>query len=912
MAVDKLSIEVEANTSGIDKLNESLKKLNRNLNKTNDSGDKADSGFKKITRAVNGFARAIERIDITPIERLANALEKIAAVKFTGTGKQIEKVAKAGEALAVTEPQIGGTVQTSGASVPTPPVEKMNAFAKAAQLGRTAVQGLGKGLGFLGKAASKALSPLGYLISIFGRMILFNLVFRFLMLISDAVNVGITNLYNYSKAWNNIDWMKTQQSMDDLAATAQQLKNTFGVTLMSVLAAAKPILDTIAQAFINAANAINAFLAALKGSSTFTKATKQAKAWGEATSSAAKAAKNATAGIDELNIISKDSGGGGGASTPDYSNMFEEVEVPSKIKDTLQWIQDHLKEILALALAIGAALLAWKILSALPSGLLTLAQKFGILLAVVGAVLLAFGAIDAWVNGVTWTNLAMMIGGTVAMALGLYMVLGAIGAAIGLLVGGIVMIVVALHDWITAGELTTQSMTLLLTGITAVSVALALLTSSPIPLLIGAIAGLAVLIAKFVQEDEVLSAKVKEQWDRVVNAFKELGTACKPAVDALKNAVIAFGEAMLPVINGIIDVIATLVTWLVSSLAEALPYVIGAIADAIEFITNIINAFTSLFKGDFEGFKKYLFAAVVNVVDFINNIIDIGLAFLKTLLKNFVTYFKDKFNTFKAFVVLAVTTWFTNLRNKLESFIAIAKAKIYEFIMNCIRKFTDFKRDVSNVFTNLKTSVTTIFNNIKTTITTTVTNLVTNVTNKFTEFKDGIISIFDGMWVGIKNVINTILGGIEKMVNGVIGGLNKMINALNSLSFDVPDWVPEIGGGTFGFNISNLQEITIPQLANGGMVEAGQLFIANEAGAELVGSMGGNTTVANNEQIISGIQHGVEIAVSQILAPYLSDIAENTRETANKDFSVNIGDREIARANIRGQRSLGRSIISTV
>ena len=76
--------------------------------------------------------------------------------------------------------------------------------------------------------------------------------------------------------------------------------------------------------------------------------------------------------------------------------------------------------------------------------------------------------------------------------------------------------------------------------------------------------------------------------------------------------------------------------------------------------------------------------------------------------------------------------------------------------------------------------------------------------------------------------------------------------------------------------------------------------------------MGGNTTVANNEQIISGIQQGVEIAVAQILAPYLKDIAENTRETANKDFSVNIGDRDIARANIRGQRSMGRTIITTV
>jgi hypothetical protein len=736
MAVDKLSIEVEANTSGVDKLNASLQKLNRNLNKTNESGDNAEVGFRKITRAVNGFSRAIERIDITPIERLANALEKISAVKFTGTGKQIEKVAKAGEAISVPDPQVGSVPQTSGATVPTPPVEKMNAFAKAAQLGSKAVNKLGKGLGFLGKAASKALHPVSYLISIFGRMILFNLVFRFLMLISDAVNVGITNLYNYSKAWNNIDWMKTQQSMDDLAATAQQLKNTFGVTLMSVLVTMKPILDSIAQAFMNAANAINAFMAALNGSATFTKATKQAKEWGEATSSAAKAAKNATAGIDELNIISDSSGGGSGKATPDYSTMFEEVEVPSKIKDTVQWIQDHFREILALAIAIGAALLAWKILSAIPASVLDLATKFGLLLTVIGSVVFAFGAVDAWLHGVDWTNVAMMVGGLAVACIGLYIALGPVAAAIGLLVGGIAMLVVGLKDWITTGELSNQTFALLEASVVALSVAFAILVGWP-ALVVGAIVGLGLAIYKF--RDEI---------------------------------------------------------------ANFLTSVMGKIQNWIKDVKLAIRIWWGNIKADYYAKKQTVHVALVN---------------------------------------------------------ALASAK-----------------------------------------------------TQFSNFKTSIINIFKGIWTGIKSVINMILGGIESMVNGVINGVNSIATAIKNLT--TINWTNPITGTTYqsnGIQLPTLQNVTLPRLATGGMVEAGQLFIANEAGPEMVGTMGGNTTVANNEQIISGIQQGVEIAVSQILAPYLSDIAQNTRETADKDFSVNIGDREIARANVRGQRSLGRSIIST-
>ena len=80
---------------------------------------------------------------------------------------------------------------------------------------------------------------------------------------------------------------------------------------------------------------------------------------------------------------------------------------------------------------------------------------------------------------------------------------------------------------------------------------------------------------------------------------------------------------------------------------------------------------------------------------------------------------------------------------------------------------------------------------------------------------------------------------------------------MNKISFDVPSWVPGIGGKTFGFNISTISEIRIPRLAEGGIVDAGQMFIAREAGPELVGNIGRKTAVANNDQIISGIESGV-------------------------------------------------------
>lgn len=97
----------------------------------------------------------------------------------------------------------------------------------------------------------------------------------------------------------------------------------------------------------------------------------------------------------------------------------------------------------------------------------------------------------------------------------------------------------------------------------------------------------------------------------------------------------------------------------------------------------------------------------------------------------------------------------------------------------------------------------------------------------------------------------------------------------------------------------------IPKYSVGGFPEDG-LFMANRG--ELVGQFSnGQTAVANNYQIVGGIKDGVKEAVAEILAPYLSDIAQNTRETADKDLTVRIQDRDIVTSYDRGKRRSGYS-----
>lgn len=91
---------------------------------------------------------------------------------------------------------------------------------------------------------------------------------------------------------------------------------------------------------------------------------------------------------------------------------------------------------------------------------------------------------------------------------------------------------------------------------------------------------------------------------------------------------------------------------------------------------------------------------------------------------------------------------------------------------------------------------------------------------------DVIRSVFEGIWNFIKGIINKIIGAFESFVNGIIKALNFMIRGLNHISFDVPDWVPGIGGETLGFNISEIELLSIPRLAKGAVIPPNNEFMA--------------------------------------------------------------------------------------
>jgi hypothetical protein len=86
--------------------------------------------------------------------------------------------------------------------------------------------------------------------------------------------------------------------------------------------------------------------------------------------------------------------------------------------------------------------------------------------------------------------------------------------------------------------------------------------------------------------------------------------------------------------------------------------------------------------------------------------------------------------------------------------------------------------------------------------------------------------IFGSMFSGAKAMVNGMIGLFEGLANAVIRSVNEISRALNSLSFDIPSYVPNVGGQRFSFNVGYLNGITIPRLAQGKVIPPNKEFLA--------------------------------------------------------------------------------------
>ena len=213
---------------------------------------------------------------------------------------------------------------------------------------------------------------------------------------------------------------------------------------------------------------------------------------------------------------------------------------------------------------------------------------------------------------------------------------------------------------------------------------------------------------------------------------------------------------------------------------------------------------------------------------------------------------------------------------------------------------------ISNTFVNgiilafniITTPIKIFFETVKTTIkgiTQTFRGIIDFIEGVFTgDWRKawvGVKEIFLGIWTSVtspfKGIINGLLSVLENFANYGIRAVNAVIKALNKISVDIPDWVPELGGQKWGINISTIKEIKIPRLKTGLDYVPKDYYLVYLDEGERVLTKEENRAYMNNEMV--GQNH------------------QNKQTSFNPTFIIQVGDKEVARKVLNDLQDMAKS-----
>ena len=287
----------------------------------------------------------------------------------------------------------------------------------------------------------------------------------------------------------------------------------------------------------------------------------------------------------------------------------------------------------------------------------------------------------------------------------------------------------------------------------------------------------------------------------VVNIFANLIEAYRKAWDENERGTMLV-QQMSDTFNSLTSAVKSLFDRLVEFTSN--PMVQKYFENAIKMVTSfwqilegLLEFLDGIFSGDYEKIWNGL-------KDFTSGVL--GLIYYAVM---------DKFLMIGAIIQNSLNTiglFFTNTWNSIFDF---AKEILVKFLNKIDEVFPGSKDIIITAMTSIKNKINEILNCIK-----------KKWNDTWDSLKNKISEIFSSIYNVIKKPINSVINAVEIMVNRVITGLNAMIRALNKLKFTIPDWVPAVGGKSFGINISQIGNISIPRLATGAVIPPNAEFAA--------------------------------------------------------------------------------------
>ncbi len=615
---------------------------------------------------------------------------------------------------------------------------------------------------------------------------------------------------------------------------------------------------------------------------------------------AAKKLKQYTAGFDELNVFAPNTGSGSGAGAggaggfdfdlPTYDFLGDAVQ--TRIGEIKKMIEDTLAEITTIVsgfmLAVGAILVVTGVNIPLGVGLMA-----------AGAVGLAATV------GLNWTAMSSELASTLALITGVVggflLALGAIMAFSGanlplgialMALGGASLVTAAVINWHNSDRHLTDALTTLTGVLAGASLAVGAMLAFT-----GVATGLGIALMAVGAVTLVSAAALN--WNSIPDALasplSRVGLLVSGATLAL-GAILAFSGCM-PLGIALMAVGAT-------SLVSVMALNWNGLSDEIQNVIAIITTVVSV-----------AFLAIGAALAFSGANIPLGLALLAAGAVTMGTAIMPNWNDLSDNVqqkISMITTVVGGALLAVGAILALSGVALplglglmaagalslgavatlnWDFVVNSIKK-------VVSVITGILSGALIVL---------------------------GVLLCLSGAGVGLGLAVlaaglslsyaawtlddNPITRFVRQMANSIIGLVNGVIDAINDM-FHIQFNGLSVMGITLipAFDIRLVDIPHIPFFEDGGFPNEGQLFIAREAGAEMVGAMGRRTAVANNDQIVEGISAGVSIANDGVIAAIyaLLNVVEE------KDMSVVIGDNEIGHSYDRYKEKRGRQVSTGV
>lgn len=636
----------------------------------------------------------------------------------------------------------------------------------------------------VGKSAKKSAGLMSTLLSrlkgIVLSLLIFNWITKAFNAMVESFKTGIQNMAKYSGSFN--------ERMSSLKSSIATLNASLGTLAAPIVSMVTPALARLCDWLTKAINAMNQFIALLSGQSTWTRAKQQQVDYAkslEKTSGVAKKAAGALAAFDDLNVLQKNDSGGSGSST---AGMYEEVQVSDKMASKLGKVKDLAKQIKE-EFSVG-----WK----------KAFEKLGI---------------DGQVQNIR-SNLAsikdsfidIFSAESVKNAAGNFAV--TFVTSLGTIAASFVSIGATIAQNLTGGikkylDDNKDDIKKHLTQMFDIGADILLLSAS-------AAAAFALIFSAFGSDSgQQLTANLIQMFSDVFLSVSAI--AAQFADDILHLLLDPFvnnQDDIATAVQGIIDVLAVFS---------------GTVAD---IVGQVGDGFTVLYKYSISPFVNHFTDGISDLQESFLNFWNNN---MQPVLTQWASMFDDTYQGHLKPMINAFMNLLVTLIEYIQPFWDYLKELLQWIIDNLLPLLQPILEDLVK---QVKFAVDIIIDAI--------TIMLKVIKDVFAILGDLINGDWRKLWKDakqiFKDVVISLLSLAASLANGFIDCINAVIRAFNELHFEFPDWVPVVGGKSFGpHNFPEVPRAPIPQLANGGITTGATLAEIGEAGREAVLPLEKNT-----------------------------------------------------------------------